>query len=179
MGNFAGLDRLFAELKRRHIYRVAASYAVLAWLLLQIVNNVAPVLAMPPWVARSILLLLFLGFPVALFFAWMRELPPADATGQQSATTKLDYGLMGALVLVIALVSYQQHERFLDYHEREVQIQYMPDLGKAIWTPDAATIRKTERFKGFARASGLVAAWRANGWPDLCRPVGTDDFVCD
>lgn len=52
MGNF------LAELKRRHIYRVAAAYAVLAWLLLQLVNNVAPVLDLPPWVARTFLLAL-------------------------------------------------------------------------------------------------------------------------
>src|SRR5262245_8332487 len=44
MGNF------FSELKRRHIYRVAAAYAVLAWLLLQIVNNVIPIMQSPAWV---------------------------------------------------------------------------------------------------------------------------------
>ena len=56
MGSF------FAELKRRHIYRVAAAYAVLAWVVLQIVNNVAPILEAPPWVARVVLLLLIIGF---------------------------------------------------------------------------------------------------------------------
>jgi TolB-like protein len=102
MGNF------FAELKRRHIYRVAAAYAVLAWLLLQLVNNIAPVLDLPPWVARAFLLALAIGFPVTLFFAWMRELGPADGATPRAATTRLDYVLAGALVVVIALVSYQQ-----------------------------------------------------------------------
>ena len=73
------MANFFAELKRRHIYRVAAAYAVVAWLLLQIVNNVTPIIAAPAWVAQSFLLLLVLGFPIAFFFAWMRELPPSDA----------------------------------------------------------------------------------------------------
>ena len=102
------MNQFLAELKRRHIYRVAAAYAVLAWLLIQVVNNVAPVLDLPPWVARAFLLALLIGFPVTMFFAWMRELPSSDAAAPHAATTKLDYGLAGALVLVIGLVSYQQ-----------------------------------------------------------------------
>src|SRR5712671_6474291 len=98
----------FAELKRRHIYRVAAAYAVVAWVLLQLVNNVAPILDLPVWVARAFLLLLVIGFPAALFFAWMRELAPADGATAQATTSRLDWALIGALVVVIALVSYQQ-----------------------------------------------------------------------
>jgi TolB-like protein len=102
------MANFFAELKRRHMFRVAAAYAVVAWLLLQIVNNVAPVLDLPVWVARAFLLALVIGFPIALLFVWMRDLAPADATAPRAATNKLDYALMGALVLVIALLSYQQ-----------------------------------------------------------------------
>jgi adenylate cyclase len=80
---------------------VAAAYAVVAWVLLQLFNNVAPILESPPWVARTVLLLLVLGFPVALIFVWMRELAPADATTMRAATAKLDWVLIGALVVVI------------------------------------------------------------------------------
>jgi len=45
--------------------------------------------------------------------------------------------------------------------------------------PLYAPLRKTERFKTLMRRAGLVAYWRARGWPDLCRPVGPDDFICD
>jgi TolB-like protein len=102
------MSDFFAELKRRHIYRVAAAYAVVAWLLLQFVNNVAPILDLPPWVARAFLLLIFIGFPVALFFAWMRELAPADGAAPRAAATKMDFVLAGALIAVLAGVSYQQ-----------------------------------------------------------------------
>src|SRR6266852_3790572 len=98
----------FAELKRRHIYRVAAAYAVVAWVLIQLVNNVAPVLDLPVWVARAVLLLLVIGFPITVLIAWMRELAPADGTTARAATSKLDWVLIGALVVVIGLVSYQQ-----------------------------------------------------------------------
>jgi len=96
----------FAELKRRRIYRVAGAYAVVAWVLLQLIANVAPILDLPPWVARAFLLLLVIGFPLAIFLAWTRE-PEGDPT-QRAATGSLDWALMGALVVVIALVSYQQ-----------------------------------------------------------------------
>jgi TolB-like protein len=46
------------------------------------------------------------------------------------------------------------------------------------WHTSYAPVRKMERFKAFARNTGLVEYWRAKGWPDFCRPVGTDDFVC-
>src|SRR5262245_9729029 len=98
----------FAELKRRQMFRVAAAYAVVAWLLLQIVNNVAPILDLPVWVARAFLLALVIGFPIALLFVWMRDLAPSDALAPKASASRIDYALIGALVLVIALVSYQQ-----------------------------------------------------------------------
>jgi len=102
------MANFLAELKRRHVYRVAAAYAVVAWVLLQLVNNVAPVLDLPPWVARAFLLALVIGFPIAVFFAWMRELAPADVTTAQAKTGMFDWALMGALVVVIALGAYEQ-----------------------------------------------------------------------
>src|SRR3979409_904479 len=100
----------FAELKRRHIYRVAAAYAVVAWVLIQLVNNVAPALRLPEWAPTLVIVLLLVGFPITLLIAWMRELAPADGTAR-AATGKLDWALVGALVVVIALVSYEQLAR--------------------------------------------------------------------
>jgi adenylate cyclase len=102
------MGNLFAELKRRHIYRVAAAYAVVAWVLLQLVNNLIPALNLPNSAAALVLVLLGVGFPIALVFAWIRELPPADGTAARATTGKLDWALMAALVVVIGLVSYQQ-----------------------------------------------------------------------
>ena len=102
MGNF------LAELKRRHMFRVAAAYAVVAWLILQVVNNVAPALRLPEWAATLVLVLLLVGFPITLLAAWARELAAHDGPTERFGASKLDYVLIGALGLVIALLSYQQ-----------------------------------------------------------------------
>jgi hypothetical protein len=47
------------------------------------------------------------------------------------------------------------------------------------WAPPYAPLRKTERFKTYVRKIGLVDYWRARGWPDLCHPIGADDFACE
>jgi hypothetical protein len=48
-----------------------------------------------------------------------------------------------------------------------------------MFEPLMAPVRKTDRFKKWARTAGLVDYWRERGWPEFCRPVGADDFVCD
>src|SRR4029077_2344495 len=66
----------FAELKRRHVYRVAIAYAVVAWLLVQVATQVFPFFEIPNWVVRLVVLLTVLGFPVALVIAWAFEMTP-------------------------------------------------------------------------------------------------------
>ena len=70
------LPRLFAELKRRNVYKVAIAYAVVAWLLMQIASQIFPFFEIPNWVMRLVVLLLILGFPIALVLAWAFELTP-------------------------------------------------------------------------------------------------------
>jgi hypothetical protein len=66
----------FTELKRRNVYKVAIAYAVVAWLLMQIATQVFPFLEIPNWMVRAVIVLLLLGFPVALVIAWAFELTP-------------------------------------------------------------------------------------------------------
>ncbi len=68
--------RFFTELKRRKVYRVAAGYAVLAWLLIQIATQVFPFFEIPTWAVRMIIVALVLGFPVALLLSWAFDLTP-------------------------------------------------------------------------------------------------------
>ncbi len=82
----------FAELKRRNVYKVAIAYAVVAWLLMQIATQVFPFLEIPNWAIRLVIMLIVIGFPIALVIAWAFEATPegikpteaADAAGQQS-----------------------------------------------------------------------------------------------
>jgi TolB-like protein len=69
-------------------------------------------------------------------------------------------------------------ERVLDYLENETKAGN-PFALRYIWWPVPSSVRKTERFKTFVRDAGFVDVWRVRGWPDLCRPVGADDFACE
>jgi TolB-like protein/Tfp pilus assembly protein PilF len=68
--------RFLGELKRRNVYRVAVTYAVVSWVLIQIATQVFPFFDVPTWAVRVVVLLLVLGFPVALILAWAFELTP-------------------------------------------------------------------------------------------------------
>ena len=62
----------FAELKRRHIYKVAVAYAIVGWLLIQIATQVFPFFEIPNWGVRLIVLIIVIGFPIAAGgFSWI------------------------------------------------------------------------------------------------------------
>jgi TolB-like protein len=115
------MQEFFAELRRRHVFRVALAYLVVAWLVLQVVNVLAPLLDVPLWVSKSILLFLIAGFPVALVLAWAFELTPegvkraedadAAAPAPTAASTgrKLDFVIIGALVLALGYFGWDQY----------------------------------------------------------------------
>ena len=102
-GNF------FAELKRRNVYKVAVAYAVAGWALSQGIAQVFPVFDIPNWAIRSIVLLIILGFPIAVVFAWFFESTPegikrtevADAARQHSrGKTWIYVVVIGAIVSI-------------------------------------------------------------------------------
>jgi TolB-like protein/Tfp pilus assembly protein PilF len=68
--------RFLAELKRRNVYKVAVAYVVAGWALAQGIAQVFPVFDIPNWIVRLIVLLIVIGFPIALVIAWAFELTP-------------------------------------------------------------------------------------------------------
>ncbi len=82
----------FGELKRRNVYKVGVAYAIVAWLLMQVASQIFPFFEIPNWVVRLIILLLVIGFPIALIIAWAFEVTSegikrtetADAAGLRS-----------------------------------------------------------------------------------------------
>jgi len=69
-------DNFFAELKRRNVYKVAVAYAIVGWLVVQIATQVFPFLEIPNWIVRLVIVLVAIGFPIALVIAWAFELTP-------------------------------------------------------------------------------------------------------
>ncbi|HXD52252.1 MAG TPA: hypothetical protein VN689_10185 [Burkholderiales bacterium] len=71
-------------------------------------------------------------------------------------------------------------ERTLDVFDTAAQAGILvPFNYSVLWHPSYAPVRKTQRFKKFARDAGLVEYWKARGWPDLCHPTAGDDFACE
>jgi len=70
-------------------------------------------------------------------------------------------------------------DRVLDHPERVSIRGLNPPAARYLWSSEVAPARRTERFKALVRAAGYVDNWRVRGWPDHCRPMGADDFVCD
>jgi TolB-like protein/Tfp pilus assembly protein PilF len=66
----------FAELKRRNVYKVAVAYAIVGWLVMQIAATVVPALHLSDAITSTVVLLVILGFPIALILAWAFELTP-------------------------------------------------------------------------------------------------------
>jgi TolB-like protein len=105
------VDHFFAELKRRNVYKVAVAYAVVAWLLMQIASQIFPFFEIPNWVVRLVILLLIIGFPVALIIAWAFEVTPqgikrteaADAAGQGSRGGAWIYIVLIGVALSVGL----------------------------------------------------------------------------
>lgn len=70
------IPKFFSELKRRNVYKIAVAYAVVAWLLIQVATQVFPFFEIPNWAVRLVVLLIAIGFPIALVLAWAFELTP-------------------------------------------------------------------------------------------------------
>ncbi len=96
------MAEFFAELKRRHIYRVGAAYVVVAWAITQVIDVLSQVFDLASWIAQSAIVLLAIGFPVALLVAWTIESKPhqAVASAVRSKPTIVDWTLCGALAVV-------------------------------------------------------------------------------
>lgn len=103
-------SRFLRELHRRKVFRVAAAYAVVGWLLAQAGSIAFATFGVPDWVGKAWLVLLLLGFPLALVLAWAFDITPAGvrrAPEEDIATppTRLARGIDFAIIGVLAVLS--------------------------------------------------------------------------
>ena len=110
------------ELKRRHVWRVIVAYAIVGWLLVQIATQVFPIFHMPDWTAQLVVLLVLLGFPIAVILAWAFEMTPEgirrtepEASGDARPPEQtrrigrsLDFVIIGVLMLAVAALGWRQ-----------------------------------------------------------------------
>ena len=135
-----GLDSksFFGELRRRNVYLAAVIYALAGWLLIQIAIQVFPFFQVPNWVVRLVVLLLVLGFPVALVLAWAFEITPEGVRKTDEippgksirwkAGRKIDFAIIGILAMAIAGLLYlrrspsHQGQHGVDISEKSIAV---------------------------------------------------------
>src|SRR5438045_2830402 len=104
------LKKFFAELKRRNVYKVAVAYAVVAWLTIQAASIFLPAFNAPQWAMQIVILILVVGFPIALAFSWAFEITPegivreSEVTVDESITNHTGRKIV-ALTIVLAVVA--------------------------------------------------------------------------
>jgi adenylate cyclase len=112
---------LFSELRRRNVIRVGAAYAAIGWLLVQVADVVFPLLGAPDWVLNILVVVLLLGLPLAVVFAWVFELTPDGvkrekdidrlASITRSTGRKLDRVIIVVLVIALGYFIWERQAR--------------------------------------------------------------------
>src|ERR1044072_5533162 len=102
--SLASSMNFFSELKRRNVYKVAVAYAVVGWLVVQVATQTFPFFDVPNWAVRLVILLVVIGFPIALIIAWAFELTPEGLkrTDAESAPAVKKTGSRAWIYVVIA-----------------------------------------------------------------------------
>lgn len=105
---------LFRELRRRNIYKVAVTYAIVGWIVIQVATSVFPALEFPEWTTQFVIILVMIGLPISLVFAWAFEITPggiqrtAEVAPENSIAhqtgKKLNYWIIGLLVGALVVV---------------------------------------------------------------------------
>ena len=123
---------LIAELKRRNVFKVAMAYLLLAWLIMQLGDVLAPALHLPDWVPSMLAFFLILGFPLTIFLAWAFELTtegvklekdtPEGSSRAAKTGRLLTFTIVGLLSLTIAHLFWDS--RIAD-NEREASSEAM------------------------------------------------------
>lgn len=136
------MTSLFAELKRRNVFRVAIAYVVLAWIVLQAGETLAPALHLPEWVNSLLVFFAILGLPFAIFFAWAFELTPEglkkeqDVDRSQSITNttgrKLDFTIIALLAAALAYFIWASQDKAQPVQSEAPVAAQAPDISRFI-----------------------------------------------
>lgn len=107
---------LVSELRRRNVFRVAAAYLVVGWLLTEVLTTILPTLGAPEWLAKAVILVFALGFIPTVVFSWVYELTPdgikrdrdinRDGSSDRAPIGKLDYVTITAVTIAIVFVAF-------------------------------------------------------------------------
>jgi TolB-like protein len=97
---------LFEELKRRKVFKVGVGYLVVAWLVVQVASIGFPAFDAPPWALRVFILVLLLGFPISLLFAWAFEVTPEGLRADPIQRGNKRFVLVAVALIALAFAWY-------------------------------------------------------------------------
>ncbi len=130
-----------AELRRRNVYKVGVAYAVVAWIALQAASFLLPTFGAPAWVFRVLVLLVVLGFALAVAFSWAFELTPEglkrthEVPHEHSIThvtgRKLDFAIIGLLIVALGFSVYL-NLREAPQSQRSASIAVLPFTSRSV-----------------------------------------------
>ncbi len=165
----------FAELKRRHVDKVALAYVVVSWLLIEVAAIVLPTFDTPPWVMEALVVLLALGFIVAVIISWSFEMTPeglkrtADVTPGEVlpywSKRKFATFVIGVAVIALGLLAYQllrPKGGQLSAKERtdKILIQGNPAGTQTVEAQADGTVRAEYSYNDRGRGDHIVATWK-------------------
>ena len=185
----------FAELKRRNVYRVAAIYFIVGWVVLQVVDLFMSFMPLPEWTSRLVFVLLAAGFPIALVLAWAIELTVAGiklekaekgtASAQRSRADLLIYGAVG-IVLVIWVWNLDGWHRSAEGEVTEIRSLVVLPLENLMNDPEQAyfvagmhealitELSKIEALRVISRTSAMTYLNSGKTVPEIGRELGVD-----
>ncbi|MEE8295352.1 MAG: hypothetical protein V3R64_06540 [Sphingomonadales bacterium] len=112
------MNNFFQELKRRNVVRVGVAYLVVGWVILQFVDVILEIVTFPDWFSQMVLVLLIIGFPIALIVSWAFEVTPEGVkktsevdkskTITHGTSQKINYLIIGGLVIAVAFLMYER-----------------------------------------------------------------------
>lgn len=126
------LNSFFKHLRVRRVFSTVAIYAIGAWLVLQVAETVFPGLGVPDWAIRFVIIAALAGLPLAVVFAWTYQITPhgivrSAASGNGDvALRNADYAIIGALLIVLALIGYYAVSRLADVANQTTSSALIP-----------------------------------------------------
>src|SRR6266516_2185910 len=169
-----------AELKRRHVDKVALVYAVVAWLLIEIAWIMLPTFEAPSWVLNAFVLLLALGFALAVTISWSFEMTPEGMkrTADVSPGEVLPYWskrkftafIIGVAVIAFGLLTYQLLRPKSAFQQVSAQkrtdkifIQGNPAGTQTVERQADGAVRAEYSYNDRGRGDHIIATWKLDG----------------
>jgi len=201
------IDNFFAELKRRNVYKVAVAYAVVAWLTIQAASIFLPAFNAPQWAMQIVILILVVGFPVALAFSWAFEITPegikleseiepnksiARRTGRKIVAVTIALAVVAAGLFVYQLVrsksgaTPRQSEATTAITNKSIAVlpfdNLSDDKSNAYFTEGVqdeilTRLAKVSDLKVIARASTQRFKSAPENLPDIARQLGVANIL--